>query len=376
MISKLNNLANWLEGNGLNVESSLVSDMLPKFESSIPEELQGVFDDKELSSPPRLGGQDLPGSLREVKELFSSDELGETSLEGLKDRILYKREVLKKGPRDESTSQLVKEVQSLLEEYGYILPGHGVDGIFGNETEKAVIEFQKNNKNIGLTESGEIGASTLMVLQSTIATRRPKVRADGDQGGVEDAPSSSLDEFEDSDLDKLLGTPGTHYQDPTRGEGDHKYPGDYSPHKQTDKRHVTGHKGIDLFAPKGTPLYPLGPGKVTRRTTGQKSGNMIIIEDENGVRSSYMHLDSFSDKDVGDYVSMNDVIGYVGDTGNAKGTSPHLHFEVRVGGSLINPKSIFGKSIESHASNDYYREMRTSNLQRIAGSGSDGMSIV
>ena len=183
--------------------------------------------------------------------------------------------------------------------------------------------------------------------------------------GVEDIPPSSLDEFEDSDLDKLLGTSDTHYQDPTRGEGDHKYSGDYSPHKQTDKRHVTGHKGIDLFAPKGTPLYPLGPGKVTRKTTGKKSGNIIIIEDENGVRSSYMHLDSFGDKDVGDSVSMDDVIGYVGDTGNAKGTSPHLHFEVHVGGSLINPKSIFGKSIESYASNDYYREMRTSHLQKI-----------
>jgi murein DD-endopeptidase MepM/ murein hydrolase activator NlpD len=135
------------------------------------------------------------------------------------------------------------------------------------------------------------------------------------------------------------------YQDPTRGAGEHKYPGDYSPNMATDPRHPTGHRGIDLFAPRGTPVYPLGPGKIIKKMTGSKSGKMIIIQDNNDVRSSYMHLDSFGKFNVGDEVGMNDVIGYVGDTGNAKGTSPHLHFEVRSGGSLINPTSIFGKSI-------------------------------
>ena len=189
MMNKLKNLSNWLEGSGFKKESSLVSGMLvsvvsgmlasgmlSKLGSGIPEELQGVFDDEELGSlPPSSGGQDAPESLREVKELFSPEELGGTSAEILKDRILYEQERLRKGPHDDATSELVKEIQSLLKKHGYTLPGHGADGIFGNETEKAVIEFQKNNKNSGLVESGEIDASTLIVLQSEIAVKKKEI---------------------------------------------------------------------------------------------------------------------------------------------------------------------------------------------------------
>jgi murein DD-endopeptidase MepM/ murein hydrolase activator NlpD len=347
MENKLSNLADWLEDNGLKVESSLVSSILLKLGSGIPEELQGMYSNEELGLSP-------PESLREIRKLFPPEELGGTSTEILKDKILYERKILKKGPQDDATSELVSEIQSLLKEHGYTLPGYGADGIFGNETEKAIIEFQKNNKNIGLIESGEVDASTLIMLQSQMAAR-------GDRGSgplkndllpdKQPLLSAKLSPSVSAPANSSAGSMAElRYRDPTRGEGEHKYPSDYSPFRATDKRHSSGHKGIDLFAARGTPIFPLGPGKVIKKTTGKKSGKMIIIIDDHGVRSSYMHLDSFGRFDAGDDVGADDIIGYLGDTGNAKGTSPHLHFEVRVGGGLINPKSIFGKKI-SNASN-------------------------
>jgi hypothetical protein len=94
--------------------------------------------------------------------------------ESLEDRILYKEEVLRKGSKDTHSDGLIREVQTLLEKHGYILRKHGVDGDFGEETEEAILEFQRNNKTKGLKESGEVDALTLTTLQSMSAIKRPE----------------------------------------------------------------------------------------------------------------------------------------------------------------------------------------------------------
>lgn len=123
--------------------------------------------------------------------------------------------------------------------------------------------------------------------------------------------------------------------------------GYFSPHVATDKNHPTGHQGVDLKAPSGTPVYSIASGVVSNVGTWQKSGNFVMVEHENGnVRSFYAHM-SKTNVSIGQKVNQRTIVGMIGDTGNAKGRGAHLHYEVKVNGSNINPLSIVGKTVGS-----------------------------
>lgn len=90
-----------------------------------------------------------------------------------------------------------------------------------------------------------------------------------------------------------------------------------------------GHKGIDIFAPKGTPLVACTNGKIVKIGYTKTGGNRVTIEDNNGISYYYAHMDNINPSlKKGDLVSSGDFLGTVGDSGNAKGTHPHLHFSI------------------------------------------------
>jgi murein DD-endopeptidase MepM/ murein hydrolase activator NlpD len=97
------------------------------------------------------------------------------------------------------------------------------------------------------------------------------------------------------------------------------------------------HTGIDIGAPKGTPIHPTAPGTVS--FVGQLGGygNLVIVEHPNGVRTYYAHMSRFGTFAVGAAVTHLDVIGEVGCTGNCTGN--HLHFETRTADTPRNPRS-------------------------------------
>ena len=94
------------------------------------------------------------------------------------------------------------------------------------------------------------------------------------------------------------------------------------------------HSGVDLGASQGTPIYAIAAGTVTTATYGDANGYYVSISHGNGYGSVYCHMTNYI-VSVGDSVSQGQVIGYVGSTGWS--TGPHLHFEIHVNGSTVNP---------------------------------------
>ena len=126
------------------------------------------------------------------------------------------------------------------------------------------------------------------------------------------------------------------FQNPIRGG--YANSGDFSPNAATDKRHLNGHQGVDLRAPAGTAIYPVLPGTVSNVGSSSKGGNTVTVMHPNGFRSYYAHCSTIKVQ-KGDKVNHETVIATVGDSGNAKGTPPHLHFQLWKGESLVNPGS-------------------------------------
>ncbi len=108
------------------------------------------------------------------------------------------------------------------------------------------------------------------------------------------------------------------------------------------------HKGVDLAAPKLTPVVAVKDGTVVRLN---RAGVSVVVKHDDGWSSWYVHLndDTFGTDDglgvgilpgleVGSRVSAGQVIGWIGDSGNAERTPPHLHFELRTPwGEAIDP---------------------------------------
>jgi murein DD-endopeptidase MepM/ murein hydrolase activator NlpD len=126
------------------------------------------------------------------------------------------------------------------------------------------------------------------------------------------------------------------------------------------------HKGTDIISPRGTEVLAVADGVVTEMAASRLSGFFIRIEHSDEWATSYLHLNNDTrgtdDGDggpwtafhptlkEGDEVVAGQVIGYVGDSGNAEGTVPHTHFEIKHDGEKRNPYPYLRDALE--------REMR------------------
>lgn len=99
------------------------------------------------------------------------------------------------------------------------------------------------------------------------------------------------------------------------------------------------HTGIDIGASTGTSIKAASPGRVTFAGWKGSLGNLIVITHGNGVQTYYGHCSKLI-ATAGQKVSTGDVIAKVGSTGRSTGS--HLHFEIRVNGSALNPLSYVG----------------------------------
>jgi murein DD-endopeptidase MepM/ murein hydrolase activator NlpD len=99
------------------------------------------------------------------------------------------------------------------------------------------------------------------------------------------------------------------------------------------------HEGSDIFAERGTPLVAVEDGVLARVGNDRLGGIKLWLVGESGTHYYYAHLERYAPGVTeGAAVDAGDVIGYVGDSGDAKGTPPHLHFQLHPGGGEpVNP---------------------------------------
>jgi murein DD-endopeptidase MepM/ murein hydrolase activator NlpD len=106
------------------------------------------------------------------------------------------------------------------------------------------------------------------------------------------------------------------------------------------------HRGIDIFAPRGTPIVAVMDGIISFIGDQPKGGHCIWLTTENGTSFYYAHLDRWA---PGLYEGMEvengDLLGYVGNTGNALTTPPHLHFGINQNDEMVNPYPVLSRAL-------------------------------
>lgn len=148
----------------------------------------------------------------------------------------------------------------------------------------------------------------------------------------------------DTSFSPPSGTEGvvTQFKSPIPGArvSSHFNPGRVHPVHGT----VRAHRGVDFAVPIGTPIAAPYPGTITTaRMDASGFGGFVVVDHGNGVQSWYGHLDGWPNNiSVGSSVEQGDIIALSGNTGTS--TGPHLHYEIRVDGSPINPVGRFGVS--------------------------------
>ena len=132
------------------------------------------------------------------------------------------------------------------------------------------------------------------------------------------------------------------------------------------------HEGTDIMSPKGTWVVAVDDGIVERLDWNQMSGWNIMVRHADGWTSHYLHLNNdsagtddgeggpeaaFADGlEVGSFVKAGDVIGFVGDSGNAEHTGSHTHFELHIDGAKVDPYPYLAAAME--------RKLRESEVRR------------
>jgi murein DD-endopeptidase MepM/ murein hydrolase activator NlpD len=133
-----------------------------------------------------------------------------------------------------------------------------------------------------------------------------------------------------------------------------------------------GHRGTDIMSPKGTWVVAVDDGIVERLDWNDLSGWNIMIRHADGWTSHYLHLNNDTSGtddgeggeetafveglEVGSFVKAGEIIGFVGDSGNAEHTGSHTHFELHVDGKKVDPYPFLEEAMD--------RKVRESQIKR------------
>lgn len=215
--------------------------------------------------------------------------------------------------RPGARGRMVRDLQRELRRRGY--RGVRVDGHYGRATKAAVRSLQKRLRFrvTGITDARFLRR---MGLQATVTAAAP-------------TPATTVPA-------NLAAPVGARYLQTFPVVGSYTYSNDFGA-----SRHQGRHEGNDIIAKQGTPVVAVATGTIKRMTRTEMGlgGIYIWLRDTRGNEYYYAHLSAIlPGLQDGSRVVVGQVIGAVGQTGDARGTVDHLHFEVHPGGGgAVNP---------------------------------------
>lgn len=250
---------------------------------------------------------------------------------------LQKQEEMAKEIKDKQ-----KELEVALNELEMVQANHEVQLAELNELESeknetlASLEGESNDVEAQIEQltmfNAELQAQLDQLFEQTQnqTPAEPDYTEDVEEDNTNDAEEGEDNNSGDSEQGSSVNNSG--YIWPTQGVITEPYGPRVNP--------VTGnpgfHHGIDIGAPFGTPIYASAGGTVAYAGYWGDYGNIVIINHPEGSQTFYAHCQSIY-VSVGEQVSQGQTIGEVGSTGMS--TGPHLHFELRINGSSVNPLS-------------------------------------
>ena len=115
-------------------------------------------------------------------------------------------------------------------------------------------------------------------------------------------------------------------------------PSEYSNSFRVPRNNRLGiHGAIDVYAAKGAPIVAPVGGRVLSTKFGDKGGYTVRVQGDDGLTYYFAHMNEASVVKPGQQIQAGAHLGFVGNSGNARGTKPHLHFSVRKGNTPVNP---------------------------------------
>lgn len=262
------------------------------------------------------------GNTQFVEMLVESKNLAElvSTAEYVSQMSSYDRGMLTEF--QDTVAEVTKQEDSLKKEYNALT---GLQDTLVTQQAEVQAVLDENNVKLADLES-QIGenAATLAQLQkeaeAAAAAAAEAAAAAASGGGGSSFDSSSVVVSGNGEFTNPC--PGASYISSEFGE----YRSESDP----------AHKGMDFAASTGTPTYAAAAGTVLIANYSSSAGNWVVIDHGNGIVTKYMHHSAIC-VSAGQTVSKGQQIGAVGTTGYS--TGPHLHFQVELNGSAVNPRN-------------------------------------
>ncbi|MFP5214024.1 MAG: M23 family metallopeptidase [Acidobacteriota bacterium] len=131
------------------------------------------------------------------------------------------------------------------------------------------------------------------------------------------------------------------------------------------------HQGIDIFARRDTPVRSTTEGIVVKKGTNRLGGLIVTVMGPGGQIHYYAHLERYGEIAPFDWVERGEVIGYVGNSGNARSTPPHLHYGIYYGvKGAINPYPLLTEALSTTGSEKIRAQSALNQFRRTPSTSS------
>ncbi len=269
---------------------------------------QASLDDRTRIFDQRLRGIYIDGNVSYLDVLFKATNL---------DDFLTRFDLLQRiAEQDISLMKQITAMRNQLAQNKKDLEGH--------QAQLAVVQQQTLAKQAALTANGQQKKQLVSQIQSQMGTLQHNVDED-------EAYSEQLTQIIQELQNKNAPSQGTgRFIWPVQGPITSPFGMRINP----VTHQYSGHTGIDIGVPYGTPIAAADGGTVIFASWNVAYGNMTVIDHGGGFSTMYAHQ-SKQLVAVGNRVTQGQIIGYIGTTGWS--TGPHLHFEIRVNGVPVNP---------------------------------------